>query len=246
YLSLLARRLLRYEGAGARLLVFGDARERVAAAGYVLKEDAATRHLYWHARRGRSGVPVPLPEALAAVRRGVCQDESHFHKQLFANIPHWFARLCATSPRRFPEHEGLLVLNPEHPVLARQVPGWREVATPAGLAVQAPEDAAALLVWICLREGAIDWTRCVPEPSYEERDLFEFDHLTRTQRRVVTFESGVVEVSGAMAVPLTGHGNSLYAEAVNRFRSDLLQSAMQDLVRVGMMLEITDALEQSR
>lgn len=246
YLSLLARRLLQYEGTGARLLVFGDARERVAAAGYVLKEDAATRHLCWHARRERSGAPVPLPDALAGAHRGVRGDESDFHKQLFASIPHWFARLCATSPRRFPEQEGLLVLNPEHPGLVHQVSGWRELATPAGLAAQAPEDAAALLAWICLREGAIDWTRCVPAPSHKERDLFEFDHLTRTQRRVVTFESGVVELSGAETVALTGRGNSIYAEAVNRFSPDLLQSAMQGLVQDGVMLEITDALEESR
>jgi hypothetical protein len=246
YLALLARRLLRYEKGGARLLVFGDAREQVSAAGYVLKEDAATRHLCWLARRGRATAPVPLPAALAAARDRVSRGESPFHEQLHASIPHWFARLCATSVRRFPEHEGLIVLNPEHTGLRHRIPGWERLATTMGLARRAPEDPAELLVWICLREGAIDWTPYVPQPSHETRDLFEFDHLTHTRRRVVTFESGTGCLSGVEAVALTGHANSLYAGHVNRFADAVLLSAMQDLVRDGVMVEIADAFAGSQ
>lgn len=225
YLVLLADEVLALGEHAPRLLVFGDARERVSVAGYVLSEHMADGYLRHLARRGAAGTPVPLDRVLSEGRRGLAEmPNGPYRHQLEASVSHWFARMCATPCRLFPEHRGTL-----------------EPADPGHLAALGVH--AEFLVRACIDEGAIAWQELVEPPSHAARRLFEFDHVRRTSRRIITFHRGARPLGGVQSVALTGEAGSIYAEDVRRLGAEQLQAMADTLVDHGILTRVEYALE---
>jgi ATP-dependent helicase YprA (DUF1998 family) len=173
-----------------RVLVFCNTRDEVARTGYVLREGLACLYLLKAVSLACGGHLDSLAQCYGVATQVVCSfPQDRFHDALQRELDLWFATLCSTPPRLYPEHIGVLQPSDVH------------------IASNALEQ---FLVDVCIDEGCIAWTHILSSlPSLDDREIFEYDVIYRSRPSVITFEKGT-QVQSLRTIPLTGTQGSVY------------------------------------
>lgn len=216
YLIALCSLLLQESGVSPRLLVFSDSRQGAAIAGYVLSEHFANRYLLHRAHEDSPGVALPLPEVHHRLRAALSHSAGRVMRKLADSVDLWFVRLCATPPRLYPEHQGVLSFASKD-------------------TYDALSEEEQFLVRVCLAEGAIAWNSIVVPPSHEDRELFEYDHVLRTQRRLITLAASTRAAKGTQVITLSSRG-MIYRSELGGYEGDAIAGALGSLLSKGILV----------